>query len=133
MAVGGRGASVTSPRELSRCYIECHNRHDLEGLLSLVDESISIRRAEVEPLVGVEAVRRRYLDDGDDHERVVVTVRRMIESESTAAVGIHVESGPPSNGHDDGVLVPDGRSTGRLVRCRLCSDEVLPSTESDDV
>lgn len=127
---------MTTPGELSRRYIEFHNRYDLDGLLSLVDDSISFKRAEEKPLVGAAAVRHQYLEDWEDHERVVVTVRRIIESESTAAIEIHVESGPPSNVqydgavvHDWSVVVHDWSSEGRLVKYRLYVDEVLPSAE----
>ena len=131
--MGERSGGVTTPGELSRRYIEFHNSYDLDGLLSLVDDSISFKRAEEEPLVGAEAVRRQYLEGWDGHEGVVVTVRRIVEPESTAAVEIHVESGPPSNVQYDGVVVHDWSSDGRLVRYRLYVDEVLPSSEPDHI
>jgi hypothetical protein len=49
---------VRTSGEMSRRYIEFHNNYDLDGLLSVVDELISFKRAEEEPLVGAEAVRR---------------------------------------------------------------------------
>ena len=51
---------MLSPGELSRRYIELHNSYDLHGMLELVDDSIYYKRAEEDPLVGVDAVRRQY-------------------------------------------------------------------------
>jgi ketosteroid isomerase-like protein len=124
---------VKSPGQLSRRYIELHDSYDIDGMLELVDDSIYFKRAEEEPLVGAETVRRQYLEDWEGHERVAVTVRRIFESESSAAIKIHVESGPPSNVQYDGVVVHDWSGDGRLVRYRLYVDEVLPSSDPDHI
>ena len=52
-------------------------------------------------------------------------------AESSAAIEIHVESGPPSNVQYDGVVVHNWSSDGLLVRYRLYIDEVLPSSDPD--
>ena len=80
-----------------------HN-YDIDGLMRLVDEFIDFKRAGDESLSGAEAVRRQYLEDWEGHAQVVVTVNRIFVSESSAAIEIHVESGPPSNVWYDGVV-----------------------------
>jgi hypothetical protein len=121
---------VASPSELSRQYIKLHNDYDLDGLMGLVDELIDFKRAGDEPLWGADAVRRQYQEDWEGHEQVVVTVSRIFESESSAAVEIHVDSGPPSNVQYFGVVVHDWSSGGRLTKYRLYVDEMLPSIDS---
>jgi hypothetical protein len=106
---------VVSPSELSCWYVECHNNYDIGGLMRLVDEFIDFKQAGDESLSGDEAVRRQYLEDWEGHAQVVVTVNRIFVSASSAAIEIHVESGPPSNVWCDGVVVHDWSSEGRLT------------------
>jgi hypothetical protein len=120
---------VDSPGEPSRRYIECHNDYDLDGLMGLVDEFVDFKRASDQPLSGAEAVRRQYRKDWAGHDQVVVTVKRIFESGSSAAVEIHVESGPPSNVRYDGVVVHNWNREGHLIKYRLYVDEVLPSAD----
>ena len=121
---------MASPSELSRQYIEFHNDYDLDGLIGMVDELVDFKRAGDEPLCGAEVVRRQYQEDWEGHKHVVVTVRRIFESELSAAVEIHVDSGPPSNVQYLGVVVHDWNKGGRLTKYRLYVDEILPSLES---
>jgi len=121
---------VASPSELSRQYIKFHNDYDLDGLMGLVDELIDFKRAGDEPLRGAEAVRRQYQEDWAGHEQTVVTVSRILESESSAAVEIHVDSGPPSNVQYFGVVVHDWNRGGRHAKHRLYVDEIVPSIDS---
>ena len=97
--------------------------------MRLVDEFIDFKRAGDESLSGAEAVRRRYLEDWEDHAQVVVTVNRIFGSASSAAIEIHVESCPPSNVWCDAVVVHDWSSKGRLSKYRLYVDEVLLSLD----
>ena len=50
--MGQTRESVATPGDLSRRWIELHNRHDADGLLPLVRGSIPLKRAEMEPLFG---------------------------------------------------------------------------------
>lgn len=121
---------MASPSELSRQYIKFHNDYDLDGLIGLVDELVDFKRAGDESLRGAVAVRRQYPEDWEGHDQVVVTVSRIFESASSAAVEIHVDSGPPSNVRYFGVVVHDWSKEGRLLKYRLYIDEILPSIES---
>ena len=121
---------MASPSELSRQYIKFHNDYDLDGSIGLVDELVDFKRAGDEPLWGTEAVRHQYQEDWEGHNQVVVRVRRVFESESSAAVEIHVDSGPPSNVQYFGVVVHDWNREARLTKYRLYVDEVLPSIDS---
>jgi SnoaL-like domain len=118
---------MAAPGELSRRYIDRLNDCDLNGLLELVGEDIDFKRAGDEPLLGSPAVRRQYQEDWQDHRHVVVTPKRVFELGRTAAVEIHVESGPPSNVMYDGVVIHEWDDADRLIRYRLFIDEVVPS------
>lgn len=116
----------------SHRYIDRRNDCDLNGLLELVAEDIDFKRASDEPLLGSPAVRRQYQEDWQDHRPVVVTPKRVFELGRTAAVEIHVESGPPSNVMHDGVVVHEWDDADRLIRFRLFIDEVVPSRGASD-
>jgi len=96
----------------------------------MVDKLVDFQRAGDEPLCGAEAVRRQYQEDWEGHKHVVVTVRRIFESELSTAVEIHVDGGPPSIVQYSGVVVHDWNKGGRLTKYRLYVDEMLPSLES---
>ena len=123
---------MADPSELSRKYIERHNDGDLDGLLALVAKDIDFKRAGDEPLRGASAVRRQYQEDWEDHHQVVVTPGRLFALGRSAAVEIHVESGPPSNVMYDGVVVHEWDEADQLIRYRLYVDEVVPSARAAD-
>ena len=123
---------MTAPGELSCRYIDRHHDRDLDGLLDLVPEDIDFKRASDLPLRGSPAVRRQYEEDWQEHGHVVVTPLHFFELGRTAAVEIHVESGPPTNVMYDGIVVHEWDDADRLLRYRLFIDEVVTSRGASD-
>jgi ketosteroid isomerase-like protein len=123
---------VADPGELSRSYIDRHNDSELDGLLALVADDIDFKRAGDEPLRGASAVRRQYQEDWKDHHHVVVTPKRAFELGRSAAVEVHVESGPPSEVMYDGVVIHEWDEADRLIRYRLYVDDGVSSRGEAD-
>ncbi len=120
----GACSTPTSVQALSRSYIELHNDHDLDGLMALVDDGVEFKLAFEAPLDGKAAVRRQYEREWADHERVVMEVKEVFETETKVAMEIHVDLGPPSDLRYNGVVVHHWNDEGRLVRLQLYVDDV---------
>jgi ketosteroid isomerase-like protein len=125
-------AEFASFMELSGCYIEAHNRQDLDGLMDLVDDDVVFKRAFDAPLNGKAAVRQQYEKDWADHKSEVVYITEMFEADGKIAIEIQVDSGPPSNLIYNGVIVHHWNDDGRLARSQLYVDEVASEDSGSD-
>ena len=121
---------MTSVVELSRRYVEAHNRQDLDGLMVLVDDDVEFKRAFDPPLNGKAAVRLQYEQDWANHKDEVVNIRQVFVAEGMVAIEIHVDSGPPSNVLYDGCVVHHWNDERHLARYQLYVDEVTSAQES---
>ena len=129
---GPMHAEFASFMELSGCYIEAHNRQDLDGLMELVDDDVVFKRAFDPPLNGKAAVRQQHEKDWADHKSEVVYITEMFEADGKIAIEVQVDSGPPSNLIYNGVVVHHWNEEGRLARSQLYVDEVVSEETGSD-
>lgn len=115
---------IVSYLDLSRRYIEAHNHLDLDGLMDLVDDDVEFKRAGDPPLNGKAAVRRQYEREWADHKSTMINIKELFDADQKVAIEIHVDTGPPSTVHYDGLIVHHWNGEGRLVRYQLYIDEV---------
>lgn len=115
---------IVSYLDLSRRYIAAHNHLDLDGLMDLVDDDVEFKRAGDPPLNGKTAVRGQYQREWAEHKSTTINIKELFDADQKVAIEIHVDTGPPSTVHYDGVVVHHWNDEGRLVRYQLYIDEV---------
>jgi uncharacterized protein (TIGR02246 family) len=72
MSTSSSAAEEKAIRDISKSWLEMEKSNDIDGMVKLFDDEATLYRSNLEPIKGLDAIRKRFTEEGEKNPKEVV-------------------------------------------------------------